>query len=447
MKNEGTGLIVDLFAGGGGASTGIEAALQRRVDIAINHDPIALAVHAANHPKTLHRVESVWAAQPKVVTRGRKVDLLWASPDCKHFSRSKGGKPKDSSIRSLAWVVVDWARDVRPSVICLENVEEFQTWGPLDSNGDPIGARKGETFAQWLGALELLGYEVEFRVLVASDYGTPQKRKRLFMVARCDGEPITWPAPTHGPGLLPFHTAGECIDWSLDVPSIFERARPLAHATLNRIAAGIFKFVIGNPNPFIVPQGYSPTLIQTGRGERKGQRPRYLDLNRPLGTLEAGGVKHAVVAAFLAKHYKGVVGSSLDRPIGTVTATDHHSLVTARLEPGPRAEQVCAFLVKYYKTAVGQSLHEPMHTLTTHDRMALVMVHGRELPITDIGLRMLQRPELKRAQFGRFADDYDMSAAVTEKDAQRLIGNSVAPEVAEAVVRAQFTQTPMRRAA
>lgn len=455
MRN---GLIVDLFAGGGGASTGIEAALGRPVDIAINHDPIALAVHAANHPGTLHRVESVWAAQPKIVTRGRKVDLLWASPDCKHFSRSKGGKPKDAGIRSLAWVVVDWARDVRPAVICLENVEEFRTWGPLDANGDPIEARAGETFNQWVGCLELLGYRVQFRSLVASDYGTPQKRTRLFMIARCDGLPIAWPDPSHGPGLLPVHTAGECIDWSLDVPSIFDRPCPLATATLNRIAAGIFKFVIGNPRPYVVPQGYAPTLIQTGRGERKGQRPRYLDLNRPLGTVEAGGVKHAVVAAFLAK-YNGdplrksgggrVVGSALDRPIGTITAIDHHGLVTAQLEPGPRAEKVCAFLVKYYKTAIGQSLHEPMHTLTTHDRMALVTVNGAERPISDIGLRMLQRPELKRAQFGRFAESYDMSAAPKQKDGQRLIGNSVCPEVAEAVVRANFSQVEpgLRRAA
>lgn len=444
----GAGLVIDLFAGGGGASTGIEAALGRPVDIAINHDPVALAVHQTNHPHTEHRVESVWAAFPADVAKGRPIDFLWASPDCKHFSKSKGGQPKDSGIRSLAWAVVDWARLPvwqRPKVIVMENVEEFMTWGPLDGEGHPIEDRKGETYEQFVGSLELLGYVCESKLLTASRFGTPTSRKRWFFIARCDGQPICWPEETHGPGLLPFRTAGECIDFSIFTPSIFDRPKPLAEATLRRVAAGIWKFCIDTANPYVV-NGYSPSLIQTGRGERPGQRPRYLDLNKPLGTVQALGGKHALVAAFLAKHYKGVVGTSLHQPIGTITAIDHHSLVTAELGREDRSEQVRAFLLKYYKTGTGSSLHEPMHTLTTRDRMALVTVNGVEHQITDIGLRMLEPHELLRAQFGRFAAAYDMREAKSKKDQVRLIGNSVCPEMAEAIVRAN-APTRLRRAA
>jgi DNA (cytosine-5)-methyltransferase 1 len=453
------GIVVDLFAGGGGASTGIEAALGRSPDVAINHDPVALAVHEANHPDTEHRVESIWQAFPAEVAKRRAIDLLWASPDCKHHSKSKGGKPRDAKIRSLAWVVVDWAqlpKWQRPKVILMENVEEFLDWGPLDSEGYPIEDRKGETYQQWLGALELLGYTCEHRILVASHFGAPTTRKRWFFAARCDGEPIRWPAPTHGPGLQPFRTAAECIDWSIPVPSIFDRKKPLAAPTCRRIAWGIVDQIIASANPFTVPQGYAPTLIQTGRGEREGQRPRYLDIHKPLGVVQALGNKHALCAAFLVKNYgdrgrpekNHWLNKDLRAPIGTITATDHHSLVSAPLDGGERAEQVYAFLIKYYKTGTAVSLREPMHTLTTKHRMALVVVNGIERVIGDIGLRMLHaRPELLRAQFGRFAETYDMSAATTQKDEQRLIGNSVCPEVAEALVRANFNPVELRRAA
>ncbi len=205
---------------GGGASTGIEAALGRDVDIAINHDPTALAVHAVNHPKTAHLTCDIWEARPLEVTRGRPVALLWASPDCTHFSVAKGDVPRSKGIRSLAWVVVRWAKEVRPAVIMLENVQEFRGWGPLGADGKPDKSRMGETFARWKRSLERLGYVVDHRVLDASHFGAPTRRRRLFLVARCDGKPIVWPEPTHGPGKLPFRTAAECIDWSLPCPSI-----------------------------------------------------------------------------------------------------------------------------------------------------------------------------------------------------------------------------------
>jgi len=468
------GLIVDLFAGGGGASKGLEAALGRPVDIAINHSPVALAVHEANHPHTRHLTADIWEVRPRDATRGRPVDVLWASPDCTHFSVAKGGKPREQGIRSLAWVVVDWAREVRPSVIFLENVAEFRTWGPLGPDGRPDKARMGETFEQWRGELELLGYEVDYRVLTASHYGAPTSRRRLFLVARCDGEPIRWPEPTHGPGLLPYRTAAECIDWSIPCPSIFGRKKPLAEKTLRRIALGIKRFVIENPAPFIVGVGgragqshptaidapvgtittkndralVVPTLVQTGYGERNGQTPRALDLHQPLGTIVAGGSKHALVAAFLAKHYGGVVGQPLTQPTGTITTQDHHAVVTAQLGPD-RSPQVRAFLASYFGSPadIGQAVTDPLRTVTTRDRFGLVTVEGVGYQITDIGMRMLEPHELLRAQFGRFAAAYDMTAAKTKAAKVRLIGNSVAPECAEAVVLANLPRATRRAAA
>lgn len=387
-------LVIDLFAGGGGASTGIEQAIGRAVDVAINHDPQAVALHQANHPQTLHYVSDVFEVDPASVADGRPVGLLWASPDCTFHSKARGGKPfrdrgQANKRRALAGVVVRWAKAVRPRLICLENVEEFQHWGPLSSDGQPCPDRRGSSFRRWVASLRNLGYAVEWRELRACDYGAPTIRKRLFLIARCDGQPIVWPAPTHGaPGslpvrqkrLLPWRTAAECIDWSVPCPSIFERARPLADATCRRIAKGIVRYVIGAAEPFIVEVPYgeedriarsgqgavraqgvriagdgrmgqagarrqtatagqekgsgariaAPTLIQTGYGERPGQSPRTPGLDKPLGTV-VGTQKHALVAAFLAKHYTGVIGSELRAPIGTVTSVDHHSLVAANL--------------------------------------------------------------------------------------------------------------------
>ena len=247
-------LIVDSFAGGGGASTGIEAALGRSPDIAINHSPQAIAMHRANHPETRHLTEDVHDVDPREVCGSRSVGLAWFSPDCTHFSRAKGQKPVKKKIRALAWVVIRWAKRVQPRLIILENVEEFQTWGPLAKDGRPDPARAGETFRAWLAQLVDLGYTVEIRSLVAADYGTPTTRRRLFVIARRDGVQGIWPEPTHGDGRPEsWRPASEIIDWSLPCPSIFDRRKPLAEATQRRIAEGIRRFVIEAAEPFIVP--------------------------------------------------------------------------------------------------------------------------------------------------------------------------------------------------
>ena len=531
-------MIVDNFAGGGGASTGIEQAIGRPIDIAINHDPEAVAMHKANHPFTKHYCESVFDVDPREVARGRKVGLAWFSPDCKHFSKAKGGKPVEKKIRGLAWVVKKYGATVRPRIMIVENVEEFQKWGPLipklDDQGHkiigkdnkpvmvPCPARVGLTFHRWVKELRKLGYNVEWKELAACDYGAPTTRKRLFLVARCDGQPIVWPKATHGPGLKPYRTAAECIDWSIPCPSIFERTRPLAENTLRRIAKGIEKFVINNADPFIVRIGHasangnlsyskdkplttitskaehclvSPTLIQTGYGERPGQAPRVPGLHKPLGTVVAGGQKHALVAAFLAKHYTGVTGSELKKPIGTVTTIDHHSLVSAHLirpfgqsigkspdEPAPTVMpggagktglvtshiikmkgnnlghdyrqplqtitsgglhfgEVRAFLMKYYGTDQAPELKEPLHTITTKDRFGIVTVKGEDYMIVDIGMRMLQPRELFRAQ--GFPDSYiidtEYHGKPMTKGAQvRMCGNSVSPYPAKAIIEANY---------
>lgn len=459
---------VDLFAGGGGASLGIQRATGQAPLVAINHDPAAIAMHAANHRGTLHLCESVFDVRP-FRPHNQPLDLLWASPDCKHFSKAKGGKPRSSEIRSLAWVVVDWARAVRPSVICVENVEEFRTWGPLDNEGQPIAARQGETFREWVEALEALGYVVEHRLLVAADYGAPTTRRRLFVVARADGQPVRWPEPTHGPGRAqPWRTAAECIDWSLPCPSIFNRVRPLADKTLARIARGVVRYVLEDANPFVLPGALAvPSLINTRNGERAGQAPRVRDVRAPMPTVTAQGSQGALVAAFLAKHYTGVTGHRVDQPASTVTAVDHHSLVAAHLtkfygtstgqaltEPAPtitagagggHAGLVAAFLTKYYGTSTGQAVDEPLHTVPTRDRFGLVTVQiaGETYAVVDIGMRMLQPRELARAQ--GFGDDYILTGTKTEQTAR--IGNSVPPPVVEAIVRAQFPGWRLRVAA
>jgi len=489
-------VIVDLFAGGGGASEGIRQATGRGPIVAINHCEAAIRMHAENHPDTIHFLESVFEVRPQLAARGRSVDFLWASPDCTHFSRAKGGKPRSKEIRSLAWVIVDWAREVRPRVIALENVPEFVTWGPIGDDGQPVKARAGETFREFVQALEGHGYTVEWRVLNAADYGTPTSRKRLFLVARCDGAAIVWPEPTHGAGRLPYRTAAECIDWSIPVPSIFGRKRPLAEATERRIAEGIRRYVLGAARPFLVNLTHggrldglddpmktitaahrgekalvTPTLIQTGYGEREGQAPRVLDIGAPLGTVVAGGAKHALVAAFLAKHYGGVVGQPLDRPIGTVTAVDHHAVASVFLDklhgsaragqridaPAPtvtagggrgggHASLVAAFLARYYGQG-GQwsGLDVPVPTVTTLDRMALVTVsiNGEPYVLADIGMRMLQPRELATAQ--GFPASYVLTGTKSEQVAR--IGNSVCPPVARAIVAAQLGGVGARGAA
>ncbi len=526
-------LIVDNFAGGGGASCGIELALGRHVDIAINHDPEAVAMHALNHPQTEHHCESVWDVDPLELTKGRPVGLAWFSPDCKHFSKAKGGKPRDKKIRGLAWVAMRWAALVRPRVIILENVEEFQTWGPVLADGNPCPKRKGDTFRSFVHQLQEKGYAVEWRELRACDYGAPTIRKRLFLIARCDGKPIVWPEPTHGAPdsaavkertRKPWRTAAECIDWSIPCPSIFERSRPLAEATQRRIARGLRRYVIDAAKPFVVqlPRmttapiltecanasgqrafradeplrtqcaevkgGHfalaSATLIQTGYGERAGQAPRAPGLDKPLGTVVAGGAKHALVSAFMAKHFTGVVGHGLPEPLHTVTATDHHALVSSNLVKlrgectgsptdapvptvtagGTHIGEVRAFLVKYYSEGgQDQDCRDPMHTIPTKDRLGLVTVAGEQYQIADIGMRMLAPPELYRAQgFPSsyiFAPIIDLANPTLEfvrealmrigrtkpyqlpQHAQvRMCGNSVSPPMAAALVRANVPE-------
>lgn len=394
-------LIVDNFAGGGGASTGIEMALGRSPDIAVNHDPIALAMHELNHPRCRHYPEDVFAVDPVEVTYGQPVGLAWFSPDCKHFSKAKGGKPKSKKIRGLAWVMVKWAAAVRPRVMILENVEEFQTWGPLLADGSACPKRKGKTFKNFVARLRNLGYLVDWRELRACDYGAPTIRKRLFLVARCDERPIIWPAPTHGHPdsaevkagtLLPWRTAAECIDWSIPCPSIFERKKPLADATLRRIARGLKKFVIDAADPFIVPLTHHGadrayglnepmrTVTAAHRGEMalitpmltehaNASHPRCMPVDEPMRT-QCGSVKgghFALVSAHIAKHYtdKGQrPGSDCNEPLSTITTQDHNALVTA-------------FLARHFGKSVGHGSGEPVGTICAggQGKTALVTTH------------------------------------------------------------------------
>lgn len=420
------GVLVDNFAGAGGASTGIEAALGQHIDVAINHSEIALATHKLNHPKTKHYPEDVFEIDPKTVCGSRPVRMAWFSPDCTHHSNARGGKPRDSKIRGLAWVVINWAKLPqwqRPKVIFLENVKEFQDWGPLDAGGKIIPESRGKTFLAWKSCLEDLGYHIEHRTLIAADYGAPTTRERFFLIARCDGKPIVWPKPTHAPagvasslGLKPYKTAAECIDWSIECPSIFTRKRPLAEKSMSRVFKGLQRFVIDNPDPFIVNE-------------------------------------QSLIAPWVVKYYGGVTGIKADSPLSTITAVDHHALACAYLvkyygnggaKPltealdtitgNDRFGLVTAFIVKHYGCGTGQSLNESLHTLMGENKFGLVMVRGEKYKIADIGLRMLQPHELLKAQFGRFADNYRLHGSKRQR--VKAIGNSVPPEVVEALVKA-----------
>lgn len=369
-------LIVDNFAGGGGASTGIEIATGRSVDIAINHDPEAIKMHKANHPNTKHYCESVWNVDPVKACNGHPVALAWFSPDCKHFSKAKGGKPKDKNIRGLAWVALRWAGKVRPRVIMLENVEEFKTWGPLNRSHRPIKAKQGVTFRKFVSQLEDLGYKVEYRELVAADYGAPTMRKRFFMIARCDGKPIVWPEPTHGPvdseevkaGLLqPYVGAYTQLDFSLPCPSIFDTAeeikekygiravRPLAPKTMERIARGLKKFVIDNAEPFIVQVNHS------------GSDWSYCkSMNEPLPVITA---KHGfgIVEPYMVQI--GQTGFTADRskdvrePLTTIVSKNEHCLIEPKLAP---------FMGTNTTNHPGGSCEEPIHTITTGNQQCLI---------------------------------------------------------------------------
>ncbi len=429
-------LIVDNFAGGGGASTGIELATGYSVDIAINHDPEAVRMHKVNHPNTKHYCENVWAVDPVKACKGHPVALAWFSPDCKHFSKAKGGKPKDKNIRGLAWVACRWAGLVRPRVIMLENVEEFKTWGPLNRRHHPIKHKQGKTFERFVQQLRELGYEVEFRELIAADYGAPTMRKRFFMIARCDGKPIVWPEPTHAPadseavkaGLLkPYVGAYTQIDFSRPCPSIFDTSeeikekygiravRPLAKKTMDRIARGLKKFVLDNPEPFIIQcnhggerrpndirepmptitgkHGYGivePYMVQIGQTGFAKDRSK--DVREPLTTIVSKN-EHCLIEPTLAP-YMGTnttnhQGGNCKDPIHTITTGNQQCLISPTLiqyhsetaqgevrgqtikdpimtvDGSNRYGLVTSFLSKFYKSGTGQDMREPLHTITT----------------------------------------------------------------------------------
>ncbi len=436
-------IVVDNFAGGGGASTGIELAIGRSVDIAINHDPAAIAMHRANHPDTKHYTEDVWAVDPEEAGEGRPVALAWFSPDCKHFSKAKGGKPVSNKIRGLAWVAVKWAKKVRPRVIMLENVEEFMDWGRLTKDDKPDPEHKGETFRRFVLQLKHLGYQVDWRILRACDFGAPTTRKRFFMVARCDGRPIVWPEETHGdPDSLevkagikkPWVPVAECIDWTLPCPSIFATSqeiyreygvravRPLAEKTMERIAAGIRKF---RDRPFLIQYPASP--------EFRGQ-----GVDEPLMTVDASN-RYGLCMAFLTQFNNHCSGTRPDEPMPTTTAQGGHFGLCK------------AFLASYYGGGgTLTDVSDPMPTQTSHDRFGLVTVYGDEYRITDVGLRMLTPRELFNAQ--GFPADY-----IIDRDADgneyprgeqvKRCGNAVCPPIPTALVRANLPEMCGERAA
>lgn len=555
-------IVVDLFAGGGGASTALEQALGRPVDIAINHNPWAVSMHAANHPLTSHLCQDVWEADPRIECGGKPVGWMHASPDCTHFSQAKGGQPRSRATRSLSWVVLRWAGAVRPRIISLENVKEILKWGPLIAKRDKATGRvfrldgtiaepgervaidqqflipdkrhAGRTWKHFVAALRRLGYAVEWRRLKACDYGAGTSRERLFLCARLDGAPVEWPVVTHGPGAPQPHVpAAACIDWRIPCPSIFDRKRPLAEATMRRIARGVQRYVIDAAEPFIVGDiapvltehanssnarswradeplrtqcagvkgGHfalaSATLVQTGYGEREGQEPRSLDMQKPLGTVVAGGVKHALASASLVKFRGSSDGAAITDPLPTITsgagaarpagaphamgiltafmeqaygggpngnpapvrsAAEPLSTITTsaaqqRLVTGELAElapeheagalRVAAFLVNYYGNGQALDPRDPLDTITTRDRLALVTVHVRGVPyvIVDIGLRMLKPHELYRAQ--GFPPDYiiDRTAdgrAISVSRSVAMVGNSVSPPPLRAIAEANL---------
>ena len=523
-------LICDLFAGGGGASCGIEQATGLYVDIAVNHDAQAISMHTANHPQTRHFQTDVFDVDPAQACGGRPVGLLHLSPDCTHHSQAAGGQPRSNAVRSLSWVGKRWAAQVRPDIITLENVKQITRWGRLVAKRDKATGRvvkldgsiaahgervpvqnqflvpdtkhAGSRWRKFVRELEKLGYVVEWRMLCAADYGAPTTRERLFMVARCDGRPIVWPAPTHHKnpqkGQKKWRAAAECIDWSVPGKSIFNREKPLAEATMRRIAKGITKFVLNNSNPFIVPIEQpvliSPVLVNAAHGEGSGRTKRrgigsrkitdalgtvtasgsgghavaaaYLmqanggfntvhgkDAAAPMSTITNSGSQQQLVSACLIRQFGASTGSDMTAPLGTVMTNGgggKTSLAVCELGNAQEcALKVAAFLINYYGNGDARDLTAPMDTLTTKDRLALVTVYINEEPyyIVDIALRMLLPKELYKAQ--GFPDDYvfdrDQADRPLTKTAQvRMCGNSVSPPPMAALIRANYCPEAIR---
>ena len=473
--------IIDNFAGGGGASTGIELALGQPIDIAVNHDGDAIAMHTVNHPYTTHYQEDVFAINPEEATHGHPVGIAWFSPDCKHFSKAKGDKPVEKKIRGLSWVILKWAMStVAPRVIFMENVEEIQTWCPLiEVNGKmrPDSTRIGETFNGFVQMLsggisanhpalieaceflhiapdsdeaykliKGLGYNVEYRILRACDYGAPTIRKRFYLVARNDGQPIVFPEPTYGvgKGLKPYRTAAQCINWSIPCPSIFGRKKSLVVNTQKRIARGLDKFVVRNPKPFILQANYQ-------------NAPQ--DIDSPLST-ETTVNKHFVAAPLLSKYFSGKsqCGAPIDEPLPTVTAVDHNALVAPYCKdmnkPLPtittsagRFAQVTTKLQKIKGTQdlgnwkeIRRMLNDYAGYKIADDEILVIEINGEKFFISDIGMRMLKAEELKLAQ--GFPKDYviDIEPYIGKKysEAKQIarLGNAVCPPVATALIKA-----------
>lgn len=426
-------LIVDCFAGGGGASVGIEMALGRPVDIAINHDPDAILMHKTNHPDTLHLTEGIFKVNLKRYVKGQHVALMWASPDCTSHSKAKGGKPREKGLRILPWAVYKHAKEILPDVVLMENVEEIQQWGPLDEKGYPIPEKKGEDYKKFITAMKSLGYRFGSRELIAADYGAPTTRKRWYAVFRRDGREICFPKQTHsadGIGFEHWKACGDYIDWSDLGKSIFERKKPLAEATQKRIANGIKKYIIDAESPYVVRSGEALAYIIQYHGETRAGDSRGQRLTEPIKTIDTSN-RYGLVTAFITKYYKTGIGQGCDEPLHTITTSPGHFGL------------VSAFLIKYYGGGCGQTLDRPLDTITTKDRFGLVNVildiKGEKYIISDIFLRMLKPEELKLMQ-GFPKDyiidrDYNWKKYPIAKQVAR-IGNSVVPIMAEKLVEA-----------
>lgn len=426
---------VVLFCGGGGSSTGMKWACGKAPDVAVNHNPASIRMHAANHPETHHDLASVWEVDPVKSAEGRHVRRLWLSPDCRHFSKAKGGKPVSPKVRTLAHVGITWAKKGRPDEIYLENVQEFEDWGPLQRTWNerkgiwewmPIPERKGEYFKKYVGQLKRLGYHVEWKLLNAMDYGAPTDRERLILIARCDGESIVWPPKTHGPGTgNAYRTTRECIEWNVPTRTIFGRKKQLAANTQRRLAEGLVRFALK-------PEEQQLDFLTKFYGTAGAGAT----LDAPCPTITATGQHIGLVQAWIAKHYTGVIGHGLDRPLGTITTTDHHSLCEAHSGAGD-TERVVSWVMKYYGTSrAGVSLDAPCPTITTKHRMALAqaVVRIRDLQIVDVRMRMLTPRELARAM--GFPDTFILTGTATEQVAR--IGNAVSPQMAKAVIAANM---------
>ena len=429
-----SGLIIDCFAGGGGASVGIEMALGRPVDIAINHDPQAIRMHKVNHPDTLHLTEDIFKVDLKKYVAGRHVALMWASPDCTSHSKAKGGQPRNKGLRILPWAVYKHAKAILPDVILMENVEEIQQWGPLDEAGHPIKERAGEDYKRFIAAMKRLGYDFDSRELVAADYGAPTTRKRWYAIFRRDGNMITWPEPTHSKsgadGRLKWLECGDYIDWSDLGRSIFDRPRPLADATMKRIANGYVKYVVNNPQPYIVNNQSAVSFMIQYHGETREGDSRGQLLTEPIKTIDTSN-RYGLVTAFVTKFYKSGTGQSCEEPLHTITTSPGHFGL------------ISAFLIKYYGSGCGQEAGKPLGTITTKDRFGLVNVvtdiDGEQYILKDIFLRMLKPEELKRMQ--GFPEDYILNRDIEGKpypvgEQVARIGNSVVPIMAQALVSA-----------